>query len=122
MLCILFLFFASSLSFADVDVNAITGSTLPSNTLSLTYDDGPDEQTYFIGKYLHDQGIRATFFVKGCQLNGSPPPLTDNSGCYSGCDSKKYPISIEAGIVVKQTGKYTDARNSINVTLSPNQF
>ncbi len=37
----------------------------PDRTLALTYDDGPGPQTLEIAKFLHDQDIRATFFVVG---------------------------------------------------------
>lgn len=49
------------------------GTTLPAETLCLTYDDGPGEtpgvgagpHTLKLAEYLHDQGIRVTFFVTG---------------------------------------------------------
>ena len=42
-----------------------TGSDLPSKTLCLTYDDGPGKDTLRIAEFLHEQNIRATFFVVG---------------------------------------------------------
>jgi peptidoglycan/xylan/chitin deacetylase (PgdA/CDA1 family) len=43
----------------------INGSNLPSKTVVLTYDDGPDEHTLELARYLNEQGVRATFFVNG---------------------------------------------------------
>lgn len=39
--------------------------SFPDQTLALTYDDGPGPRTLEIATFLHDQGIRATFFVVG---------------------------------------------------------
>lgn len=39
--------------------------TFADKTLALTYDDGPGPQTLEIAEFLHDQGLRATFFVVG---------------------------------------------------------
>lgn len=36
--------------------------------LSLTYDDGPDNHSLELAKYLHSQGIQATFFVNGRRM------------------------------------------------------
>jgi peptidoglycan/xylan/chitin deacetylase (PgdA/CDA1 family) len=46
-------------------VNQINGSNLPDKTVVLTYDDGPDEHTLELAKYLADEGIKVTFFVNG---------------------------------------------------------
>ncbi|MEJ6981962.1 polysaccharide deacetylase family protein [Pedobacter sp. P351] len=46
-------------------IDSFTGADLPEGTLCLTFDDGPGEHTYAIGKYLAEQGIEATFFVVG---------------------------------------------------------
>jgi peptidoglycan/xylan/chitin deacetylase (PgdA/CDA1 family) len=43
----------------------INGSALPARTVVLTYDDGPDEHTMELARYLNEQGVRATFFVNG---------------------------------------------------------
>lgn len=48
--------------FFDQDIK---GSDLPPKTLCLTYDDGPGAETLELGRYLADEGIRATFFVVG---------------------------------------------------------
>jgi peptidoglycan/xylan/chitin deacetylase (PgdA/CDA1 family) len=42
-----------------------TGEELPLKSLCLTYDDGPGENTFEIAKFLHEENIRATFFVVG---------------------------------------------------------
>jgi peptidoglycan/xylan/chitin deacetylase (PgdA/CDA1 family) len=38
---------------------------LPEKTLCLTYDDGPGPDSAAIGRFLHEHGVRATFFVVG---------------------------------------------------------
>lgn len=43
----------------------IYGGGLPSKTVVLTYDDGPDEYTLELAQYLNQQGIKATFFING---------------------------------------------------------
>ncbi len=43
----------------------LKGADLPARTLCLTYDDGPGPGTRELGRFLHDQGIRAAFFVIG---------------------------------------------------------
>jgi peptidoglycan/xylan/chitin deacetylase (PgdA/CDA1 family) len=43
----------------------INGNGLPAKTVVFTYDDGPDEHTLELARYLNEQGIRATFFVNG---------------------------------------------------------
>ena len=66
---------------ADVDEIArevitagqINGNGLPAKTVVFTYDDGPDEHTLELARYLNEQGIRATFFVNGrrfCKMQG----------------------------------------------------
>lgn len=44
---------------------SIHGDDLPEKTLVLTYDDGPDEHTLAIARYLADVGVQAAFFVNG---------------------------------------------------------
>ncbi|MCP3105381.1 FG-GAP-like repeat-containing protein [Myxococcus sp. K15C18031901] len=44
----------------------------PANTISLTYDDGPDAYTLELASYLNQKGIRATFFINGCRIQGHP--------------------------------------------------
>jgi peptidoglycan/xylan/chitin deacetylase (PgdA/CDA1 family) len=43
----------------------IYGGALPSKTVVLTYDDGPDQHTLELAKYLNEQGVKVTFFVNG---------------------------------------------------------
>ncbi|HET6884093.1 MAG TPA: polysaccharide deacetylase family protein [Pirellulales bacterium] len=58
----------------------IYGKGLPERTVCLTYDDGPGEtvgsspgpRTSELGRYLHDEGIRATFFVIGRHVEQYP--------------------------------------------------
>ena len=61
----------------------IKGNQLPPKTLCLTYDDGPGEtrgdgsgpRTLELGRYLFVQGIRATFFVVGKNVERYPEVL-----------------------------------------------
>jgi peptidoglycan/xylan/chitin deacetylase (PgdA/CDA1 family) len=53
--------------FFDADIK---GDRLPPKTLCLTYDDGPGPHTEELGRYLHEQGIGATFFVLGRHAEG----------------------------------------------------
>jgi peptidoglycan/xylan/chitin deacetylase (PgdA/CDA1 family) len=77
----------------------LTGSNLPAYTIALTYDDGPDShtvsvdsQTVELAEYLHGQGIKATFFVNGCRIEGSPTtPNLGASNCLS--QGARYPAS-----------------------------
>jgi len=58
---------------AIVTDTGLNGDRLPPNTLVLTYDDGPDEHTIEIAKYLWEQKIQATFFMNGrrfCKSDG----------------------------------------------------
>jgi peptidoglycan/xylan/chitin deacetylase (PgdA/CDA1 family) len=43
----------------------IFGEALPPRTVILTYDDGPDESTLPIARYLASEGLSVTFFVNG---------------------------------------------------------
>ncbi|GAA5816819.1 hypothetical protein MFLAVUS_010353 [Mucor flavus] len=53
-------------------VSKSTGSVLPTfsqcikpGVFALTFDDGPDKYSWGLAKSLHDQGIKATFFING---------------------------------------------------------
>lgn len=54
------------------------GDALPARTVVLTYDDGPDEHTLTLARYLAGQGIPATFFVNGRRFCAS---LDAQGGC-----------------------------------------
>ncbi len=58
--------------FLDQDLK---GFDLPPKTLCLTYDDGPGRDTLALGRYLYDEGIRATFFVVGRHAEEQPNTL-----------------------------------------------
>lgn len=53
----------------------IFGSNLPDRTLVLSYDDGPGDRTAELSAYLRSQGIQATFFVNGSQVDARPGVL-----------------------------------------------
>lgn len=46
----------------------ITGVDLPPRTVVLTYDDGPDDYTLELARYLRESGVAATFFVNGSRF------------------------------------------------------
>jgi peptidoglycan/xylan/chitin deacetylase (PgdA/CDA1 family) len=46
------------------------GETLSNGTLVLTFDQGPAERTWELSDYLHQEGIAATFFVNGQNVEG----------------------------------------------------
>jgi len=48
----------------------VIGDSLPRGHLVLTYDDGLDEYSTELGRYLQSQNIRAIFFVNGCRFVG----------------------------------------------------
>lgn len=60
--------------------NILTGSILPEKTVCLTFDDGPGQpffkntgpKTLEVAKYLHDEGIVATFFMVGKYIKKYP--------------------------------------------------
>lgn len=63
--------------------DGLRGDRLPEKTLCLTYDDGPGEtaaegpgpNTTELGRFLHEHGIRATFFVVGRHVEQYPHTL-----------------------------------------------
>jgi peptidoglycan/xylan/chitin deacetylase (PgdA/CDA1 family) len=81
---------AAGATSAVVGSGAIYGSSLPPNTVVLTYDDGPDEHTLEIARYLASQRIHATFFVNGkryCKIwnaDGTCAQSTDTRACDDG--------------------------------------
>jgi peptidoglycan/xylan/chitin deacetylase (PgdA/CDA1 family) len=48
----------------------IDGRSFPAKVLALTWDDGPDVGTLELARFLHDQRVRATFFVVGAWVQG----------------------------------------------------
>lgn len=52
-------------------IPVLKGENLPEKTLSLTFDDGPNEHTERVAKYLWGMGIEATFFVNGRNVPGN---------------------------------------------------
>jgi peptidoglycan/xylan/chitin deacetylase (PgdA/CDA1 family) len=46
------------------------GEPLAAGTLALTFDQGPGQRTWELSDFLHAQGIRATFFVNGKNVDG----------------------------------------------------
>jgi peptidoglycan/xylan/chitin deacetylase (PgdA/CDA1 family) len=55
--------------------------------IALTYDDGPDEHSLDLAKYLHKQGVHATFFINGRRVGGvQSPDLRDE------CSAHEHPF------------------------------
>lgn len=60
--------------------NVLTGTTLQEKTVCLTFDDGPGQpffnqtgpKTLEVAKYLHEEGIVATFFMVGKYIKKYP--------------------------------------------------
>jgi peptidoglycan/xylan/chitin deacetylase (PgdA/CDA1 family) len=61
------------------DHDALLGRDLPDRHLCLTYDDGPGLQTLAIARYLHEQGIEATFFVRGDRAEQRPNVVAETA-------------------------------------------
>jgi peptidoglycan/xylan/chitin deacetylase (PgdA/CDA1 family) len=78
---------AKSLSLEPID-----GQLLPPNTISLTFDDGPDAYTRQIADLLYRAGIKATFFINGCRFKGTPDASDEKSTCHG--QSVKYAKGI----------------------------
>lgn len=70
----------------------INGTALPTKTVSFTYDDGPDEHTLALSAYLRDQGVKATFFINGCRLQGAPSSPWNSTSCDR--TLTQYPVSV----------------------------
>jgi peptidoglycan/xylan/chitin deacetylase (PgdA/CDA1 family) len=48
----------------------LDGQSFPDKVLALTWDDGPDAHTFELARYLHREGVSATFFVVGAWKEG----------------------------------------------------
>lgn len=53
-----------------IDTEFDQGEALADKTLALTFDDGPAEITSELSAYLRSEGIAATFFVNGANVEG----------------------------------------------------
>ncbi len=49
---------------------SLDGRTFPEKVLAMTWDDGPDEGTLALARYLHHEHVPATFFVVGAWVPG----------------------------------------------------
>jgi MYXO-CTERM domain-containing protein len=82
------------------------GDSLPNKTVVFTYDDGPDEHTLELAKYLNSEGIKATFFINGSRIcrsvaaDGSCMTPPETKACNNGqmqapvTSPKFYPESL----------------------------
>ncbi len=67
----------------------LKGNRLPRGTVCLTYDDGPGEadgdgpgpHTQALGRFLREEGIRATFFVVGCHVESFRESVASLHAC-----------------------------------------
>jgi peptidoglycan/xylan/chitin deacetylase (PgdA/CDA1 family) len=83
----------------------IKGDRLPPRTLCLTFDDGPGDtpaggpgpQTRELGRYLYENGIKATFFVIGRHAEGRADILRDlkNWGHLVGNHTYSHPCVVD---------------------------
>ncbi len=48
----------------------LDGHAFPDKVLALTWDDGPDAESLTLARYLHAEGVSATFFVVGEWIDG----------------------------------------------------
>lgn len=71
-----------------------TGSDLPENTFSLTFDDGPDERTLKVLDDLDKFNIKATFFVVGNMTKGREWIVREEiaRGHQVGCHTMTHPL------------------------------
>lgn len=91
----------------------IIGDNLPTGYIVLTYDDGPDEHSVAMARYLQGRNIRATFFVNGCRFIGR--------GAGEPCSQlKQYPISALEDLVNadQQVGNHTELHYALNDNLA----
>jgi len=72
---------------------------LPPNTISITFDDGPDAYTEPLADLLYSEGIKATFFINGCRFQGSPTPAGAESNCHK--QTVKYDTDILDHLVTR---------------------
>lgn len=96
----------------------VLGAELPERTLSLTYDDGPDDGTLALAQYLHDQGIPATFFINGCNLAGHDATICSSRG-------HQFDPALLAQLVAlgHRVGNHTEHhRNLVTEKLTPSQI
>lgn len=63
----------------------VFGDALPTKTVILTYDDGPDEHTLQLAQFLADNDIRATFFINGRRICKT---LADDGTCQVPMDTR----------------------------------
>lgn len=85
---------------------AMWGDRLPDNVLCLTFDDGPDvgckgtsgPQTLNLARFLHEQGIPATFFVLGDRAKESLDTLVTlrNMGHLIGNHTNSHPNLVKS--------------------------
>lgn len=76
-------FGAEPCAFGHLDQNLHENLAAPADrqtrTVALTFDDGPSEYTAGVLKVLHEQHIRATFFVIGAQAQEMPRMVTEEA-------------------------------------------
>ncbi|KRA17185.1 FG-GAP-like repeat-containing protein [Lysobacter sp. Root604] len=91
----------------------VIGDNLPIGYVVLTYDDGLDEHSVEMARYLQTRNIRATFFVNGCRFTGR--------GAGAPCSQlKQYPTSTLEELVAadQQVGNHTELHYALNRDLA----
>lgn len=87
----------------------VIGDNLPKGYIVFTYDDGMDEHSVAMARYLQGRNIRATFFVNGCRFIGR--------GAGEPCSQlKQYPLSTLEQLVSadQQIGNHTELHYALN--------
>lgn len=68
---------AKKISKVSTTSSAITAAKKSKKTVYITFDDGPSDNTFNVLEILHQEGVKATFFVLGNQAK-SHPELIDS--------------------------------------------
>jgi peptidoglycan/xylan/chitin deacetylase (PgdA/CDA1 family) len=61
----------------------LDGRAFPDKVLALTWDDGPDQGTVALARYLHDEHVPATFFVVGEWVPGLSEEPGQGAGVFA---------------------------------------
>jgi peptidoglycan/xylan/chitin deacetylase (PgdA/CDA1 family) len=114
----------------------IHGDDLPEKTVVLTFDDGPDDHTLTIARYLAEVGVHATFFVNGrrfcrqfaadgsCAQPAETRPCNDGTLQASVTTPRFYPVSLLADLVAlgHRVGNHTQDHCDLTDQVNPTDF
>lgn len=95
-----------------VSERQLSGSELPTKTLSLTFDDGPGRRTAELADYLAENGVKGTFFINGSKVAGRQRAIDEIVGrghlLANHTHNHKQLTSLSASSIVKEIAD-TDA-------------